>query len=59
MFYGKFYNIKKTLLIHNSIIGYAFLVDKNGRIRWSSHGIPDSGELNSMIKCTHELLLAK
>jgi hypothetical protein len=53
---GKFIDAKKHLLIHNSIIGYVFLLDENGYIRWTSHGYPKPLEIDLLIRCTNDLL---
>ena len=47
---------KKLLGVHNSIIGYAFLVDPEGLVRWKAHAKPTEKELKYMIKCTRELI---
>lgn len=42
--------------IFNAVIGYGFLVDKKGRIRWQVHGDIDEGEVNTLARCVSELL---
>lgn len=44
------------LEIGNSIAGYAYLVDREGLIRWRAHASPTEGEVRAMIKCTRKLL---
>lgn len=53
---GKFSKVRKTLSIHNSIIGYAFLLDSKGLIRWRAHGYPNEREINALLKCTSQLI---
>lgn len=48
--------IRATLSVHNSLIGYAFLVDQKGLIRWSAHGKPTERELRSLTYCTSKLM---
>ncbi|XP_062505703.1 uncharacterized protein LOC134182322 [Corticium candelabrum] len=48
--------IRSSLSIHNSLIGYAFLVDHSGLVRWSAHGKPTETELKSMNFCTSKLI---
>jgi hypothetical protein len=42
--------------IFNSAIGYAFLVDRKGRIRWEVHGQIEDGEIATLTRCVSELL---
>ena len=48
--------LSDSLEIGNSIAGYAYLVDREGLIRWRAHASPTAGEVRAMIKCTRMLL---
>eukprot|EP00041_Stephanoeca_diplocostata_P014139 m.253864 g.253864 ORF g.253864 m.253864 type:complete len:277 (-) comp19596_c0_seq1:1196-2026(-) len=48
--------IKQHLDIFNAITGYAFLVDKHGRVRWQAHGYPDAEEIVTLKRGVSELL---
>lgn len=53
---GAFDSVKRKLELHNSIIGYAYLLDREGAVRWTAHGKPSEEELNAMALCCQELL---
>ena len=48
--------LRVDLEIGNSIVGYAYLVDKEGLIRWRAHASPTEREIRAMIKNTRKLL---
>lgn len=35
---------------------YVFLLDARGRLRWRGSGSPAGGELDTLLRCTEELL---
>ncbi len=49
-------SVKSGLAIGNSIVGYAYLVDKEGRVRWRAHATPNEREIKALIKCTKTLM---
>lgn len=48
--------LRMALRIHSSIVGYAYLLDGEGLIRWQAHATPTQGELQAMTKCAGELI---
>ena len=48
--------LRRALRMHSSMVGYAFLLDGEGLIRWRAHAVPTQEELQSMIRCTKELM---
>ena len=48
--------IRKTLQLGNSMIGYVFLLDKEGRIRWKAHASPTEHEIEALLRCSQQLL---
>ena len=51
--------LKSRLGVFNSITGYAYVVDKRGRVRWQCHGPPEPGELLTLERCISELVVSK
>lgn len=49
--------LRKTLEVHNSFLGYAYLLDKEGLVRWKAHALPTQKELQTMTACTKQLLI--
>jgi len=49
-------DILAGLGVHNRAIGYTFLVDRQGYIRWGMHGQPEQEELDTVVRCTREVL---
>lgn len=47
--------LRQALSIHSSMVGYAFLLDGEGLIRWRAHATPTQEELQWMTKCTQLL----
>jgi ATPase complex subunit ATP10 len=41
--------------ITNRYLGYVFLVDSEGKVRWGAHGNATPKELETMVKLTGEL----
>ncbi|KAJ2548384.1 hypothetical protein EV175_004853, partial [Coemansia sp. RSA 1933] len=54
--YGGVESLKTMLGIANPLIGYAFLVDKNTRVRWYANGEAVNDESSIMVALTKELL---
>lgn len=48
--------LRNLLDIHSSIVGFAFLLDGDGLIRWRAHATPTLEELTGMTKCAESLL---
>ena len=48
--------IRETLQLRNSMIGYVFLLDREGRIRWKAHASPTEYEIESLLRCSQQLL---
>lgn len=48
--------LRQALGVHSSMVGYAFLLDGDGLIRWRAHAAPTQQELEGMTKCTRILL---
>ncbi|KAL1557680.1 hypothetical protein AAHA92_08231 [Salvia divinorum] len=57
--FGDHYYFRKELKIVNLLTGYAFLLDKSGRVRWSGTGAATEEELSSLLTCTSILLEEK
>ncbi|XP_041992155.1 mitochondrial ATPase complex subunit ATP10-like [Salvia splendens] len=57
--FGDHYYFRKELKIVNLLTGYAFLLDKSGRVRWSGTGAATEEELSSLLRCTSILLEEK
>ena len=49
-------SVKSGLNIGNTIVGYAYLLDKEGRVRWRAHASPNEREIKALIKCTKTLM---
>lgn len=52
---GNTKQIKENFL-ENIIVGHAFLVDCNGRVRWKAHANPTDEEIKFMLDCSKLLL---
>lgn len=50
-------DLTKILQYGNSIVGHAFLIDRNSFIRWRAVGSPAEKEIEALINCTKQLLL--
>ena len=48
--------VRKSLKLKNLIVGYVFLLDTKGRIRWRAHATPTSRELEALVACTRKLV---
>ncbi len=49
--------LHSKLSLHNRLVGYVFLLDEEGKIRWQAHSEPAQSELQAMVSCTNELVL--
>ena len=47
--------LRKRLDIHSSIVGYAYLLDSDGLIRWRAHATPTHEEVQALITCARNL----
>lgn len=54
--FGDTYDFRKVLGVPNLLSGYAFLLDRKGRVRWRASGMATEEELESMASCTSRLL---
>ncbi|KAI3631497.1 hypothetical protein MIR68_010380 [Amoeboaphelidium protococcarum] len=54
--YGPLTKERLQLDIKNSLIGWVFLLDQHGNIRWKAHGTPLQEELDMMNKMVKQLL---
>lgn len=48
--------IDLLLYLPSPACSYVFLVDSQGRLRWRGSGTPTDQELQSLLRCTEELL---
>ena len=44
------------LLLPNKFTGYAYLIDKEGMVRWRGIGLAQEEDLESLYRCTKDLL---
>ena len=49
-------SLRTRLSFHNGLVGYVYLVDEEGLIRWQAHAEPAQSELDAMVTCTEQLL---
>lgn len=47
------------LQVHNRLLGYVFLLDAQGRVRWRAHGVPQPEELAALVAVSQELLAGR
>lgn len=47
---------KEAMGLHNKHVGYTYLVDAQGRIRWAGGGFAEQAEANALRACTGVLL---
>lgn len=48
--------MREALQLTNSIVGYVFLLDREGRIRWQAHASPSKQEISALLSCTNYLI---
>ncbi|KAJ2365529.1 Mitochondrial ATPase complex subunit atp10 [Coemansia sp. RSA 2610] len=53
--YGNVEELRKSMGIANSLIGYVFLIDKELRIRWYANGLAVMSEAQAMVALTRKL----
>ena len=46
----------ETIALGNSIVGHVYLLDSCGGIRWRATATPTERELQTMLKCTKQLM---
>jgi hypothetical protein len=49
-------NFAKALELPNKYTGYAFLLDKDNKVRWRGCGQADPHELDTLFKCAETLV---
>eukprot|EP00897_Mesotaenium_endlicherianum_P000534 jgi/Mesen1/10481/ME000083S09988 len=54
--FGDTWNLRNALQMRNRLVGYAYLVDRQGRVRWRASGAASSEEIQHMLTCTSQLL---
>lgn len=54
--FGDMQALRQALQLTNLLTGYVFLVDSRGRLRWRGSGNPSAQELQTLLRCTEELL---
>ncbi|SNX85093.1 related to ATP10 - F1F0 ATPase complex assembly protein [Melanopsichium pennsylvanicum] len=47
---------KESIGFHNKHVGYTYLVDQKGRIRWAGCGFAEQAEMQALFNCTRVLL---
>ena len=47
--------LEKHLNVETKFVGYAFLIDKQSRIRWTAHEYATENEIQSLLKLTKAL----
>ena len=55
-YYGSLQELSGQDLIGNFLVGHAFLIDREGYVRWKACAKPTEEELDAMVKCTKLLL---
>lgn len=50
--YGLWTEERVKLDIRNGLVGWVFLVDRSGHVRWRAHGTPLPDELSTMVRLT-------
>mmetsp|Transcript_30448 Transcript_30448/g.52134 ORF Transcript_30448/g.52134 Transcript_30448/m.52134 type:complete len:247 (-) Transcript_30448:68-808(-) len=59
MIFGGAKDFAAPLLLPNVYTGYAFLLDRNNKIRWKGSGQAHPEEVEALLRCTDELLAEK
>ncbi|GLD94271.1 hypothetical protein PINS_up002882 [Pythium insidiosum] len=54
--FGRCDDFRTTLDLYNSFVGYAHLIDRQGRIRWIAGGPATPKELDRLVQVTNQLL---
>lgn len=49
-------NVRMSLQIKNMIVGYVFLLDPEGRVRWRAHATPTVREIKALLSCSRQLM---
>jgi hypothetical protein len=50
-------HLADRLRVHNRMMGWAFLVDGSGLVRWRAHGEPREGEADAMLRAAATLVI--
>ncbi|KAJ3067570.1 Mitochondrial ATPase complex subunit atp10 [Quaeritorhiza haematococci] len=59
MHYTSIEQPRKQVGMTNRLLGWANLVDRQGRIRWQAHGVATEGEIKTLIEGTRSLLRSR
>ncbi|KAI3436178.1 hypothetical protein D9Q98_002233 [Chlorella vulgaris] len=54
--FGDMQALRSSLHLTNLLTGYVFLIDSRGRLRWRGSGSPTKEELDTLLRCTEQLL---
>ena len=54
-YYGNSDGIRRLLDVKNVLIGYAYLIDRHGFIRWKAHATPTHKEIENLLNLTRKL----
>ena len=54
--YSSLKQLRSRELLGNIVVGHAFLIDRNGLVRWKACAEPTGDELVSLSKCTKQLI---
>jgi hypothetical protein len=54
-YYGNSDGIQRLLDTKNILVGYAYLIDRHGFIRWKAHATPTHKEIQSLLNLTRKL----
>lgn len=46
---------KSALSLGNIMVGYVYLLDRKGRIRWMAHGAPSDAEIGHLVGAARDL----
>lgn len=55
-YYGPIQTLMRQNLIGNMVVGYAYIIDREGYVRWKACAKPDDDELKSMVEATKLLM---
>jgi ATPase complex subunit ATP10 len=56
MHFGSLTDIRVQLKMRNALVGWVYLIDSHGRVRWTAHGEATPTEIESMLRLTESLL---
>lgn len=55
LYFGKTDNLRDSLRMHNILVGYVFLLDGHGRVRFAGSGVASDAEVERLLKWTKEM----